>query len=273
MMFETRRYRMTLEYDGTGFVGWQIQSNGRSVQEVLETALADLFGIPVRVTGAGRTDAGVHAAGQAAHFDVATKLSPTTIHRAVNARLPADVTVLSLDEAPEGFHARFSASSRTYIYTVRRRYSPLRRHVSWYVCGRLDRARMQDAAALIPGTHRFTALSKHRDARDAGYCHVFEAVWIEQGEELVFRIRANRFLHGMVRAIVGALVRVGRGKFGVDAFRTVLEGKNAVDVPLVAPAQGLVLLEVRYDMEERELVRVRMEQLGKTMGGNASMSC
>jgi len=260
-MTDSQRYVMTVEYDGTDFVGWQIQPNSRTVQEILETALADLFGARARVTGAGRTDSGVHAKGQVAHFDASTKLEARVIMAALNARLPDDVTIRLLAQAEPDFHARFSASSRAYEYIISTERSPLRRGYSWHVKGKLDHASIAGTAARLAGARDFIAFSLAGDDDTHRYCHVFEAAWLVAGSEARFSIRANRFLRGMVRALVGGLVQVGRGRLSTDAFFEILESRDRGRMPMTAPPQGLFLVDVRYDADEFARMKVLMAEL------------
>jgi tRNA pseudouridine38-40 synthase len=253
-MHEPRRFRITVEYDGTDFVGWQLQPNGRSVQGVLEQAAAQLFGTELRVHGAGRTDAGVHATGQVAHFDAVTRLDAYTVGRALNATLPPDVSIRDASVAAPDFHSRFSASSRSYEYTIATRRIAIERRMRWLVYPRLDVGRMMDAAACLPGTHDFTPFSKFSPKKDHCFCHVYEAAWSLREDACVFAIRANRFLHGMVRALVGGLVLVGRGALPVDAFASILEDGDRARTPMLAPPHGLVLTAVGYDPEEYEFM-------------------
>lgn len=254
------RHRITVEYDGGDFVGWQTQPNGRSVQQEIETAAARLFQKPVRVTGAGRTDAGVHARGQVAHFDAATTLDAHTIGRALNAMLPPDVTIHDVARVESDFHARFSASSRAYVYTVTSRRTSIDRRTRWILHGRIDHGRILDAVPALSGTHDFTSFSKQSDDVEHCFCHVFDAAWNSDGPEGRFEIRANRFLHGMVRAIVGGLMQVGRGRLDPGDIEGLLAARDRALTPMLAPPQGLVLTEVRYDPEEYAMMRTVMAQ-------------
>jgi tRNA pseudouridine38-40 synthase len=195
MMHEgQKRFKLIVEYDGSDFVGWQLQPNGRSVQGALETALRALFSIDVRVHGAGRTDAGVHATGQVAHFDLVTQLDANTMMRALNAELPADVTVHAAEISAPDFHSRFSASSRSYVYTIAHDRLSLARRTQWILYAALDHEAIEAAVACLRGTHDFTAFSKYVPGLSHHYCHVFRAEW-QSGEATThFHIRANRFL-------------------------------------------------------------------------------
>lgn len=270
-MADVRRLKAVIEYDGTDFAGWQSQINGRAVQDVLETALRELLQEEIRVTGAGRTDAGVHARGQVAHFDTRGTLSSVVVRRGLNALLPKDVSIRSVEEVATDFHARFSASSRSYSYAIHRGRSPLYRRVSWSIYSRLDDAAAREAAGMLVGTRDFTPFSKRSEDAEHGFCHVFEAVWRGEGEFSRFFIRANRFLYGMVRMIVGALAEVGRGKTSPEEFGAYLERGERGSRFMLAPAQGLVFESVSYDREEFQEVKRIMEQVRGGSAGRAHL--
>lgn len=256
-----KRFRLLLEYDGTDFLGWQLQASGRTVQGEMEAALRRLFRQELRVHGAGRTDSGVHAAGQVAHFDLACRLDAATMTKALNAELPADITVRDAAIVDAEFHARFSASSRSYEYTiVHHRVSIDRRRV-WTLHAALDHGAVREAAACLAGTFDFKAFAKVVPDMAHHYCHVFSVEWEQDGGYSRFRIKANRFLQGMVRCLVGSLVHVGRRRITPADFVSILEQRDRGRAPMLAPAQGLVLTHVGYDREEWELVRDIMERL------------
>ncbi|MFA6233605.1 MAG: tRNA pseudouridine(38-40) synthase TruA [Bacteroidota bacterium] len=261
---QQKRFRLLVEYDGTDFAGWQFQSNERSVQGEIEHALQRLFQSHVRVHGAGRTDAGVHAIGQVAHFDLYSRLDGATVMRALNAELPADITIRDTIEVDDNFHSRFSASSRAYEYTiVQERVSIFRRH-QWILYARLDTDAILEAVECLRGTHDFTTFSKRVAAMPHHYCHVFDAAWEIDGDVHRFRIRANRFLQGMVRCLVGGLVYVGRHRITPEEFRSMLAGKDRGRAPMLAPSHGLVLTAVGYDQTERGQIDDIMNELRTT---------
>jgi tRNA pseudouridine38-40 synthase len=256
------RFKLLIEYDGTDFVGWQSQTNGRSVQRTIETALHELFSSEIRLNGAGRTDSGVHARGQVAHFDAETALPPDTIRNALNARLGPDLTIRNAEEVPDDFHARFSASSRRYTYRILTERSSLLRHDHFLCYAELNLQRMEDAAKCLAGTHDFTTMSKFSENAGHCFCHVFSAGWSGEGPVFHFNISANRFLTGMVRAIVGGLVLVGRGKLTVQEFSALLPLRDRRFTPQLAPPHGLTLEEVKYDPVEFDFIRRIMNELG-----------
>jgi tRNA pseudouridine38-40 synthase len=256
-----QRIKIRVEYDGTDFVGWQLQSNGRSVQGEIELALTKIFHQNIRVHGAGRTDAGVHASGQMAHFDALTNLDAHKIQRALNAKLPFDVSIRQAECVNQDFHARFSAASRSYTYTISHERVSLARHEQWILFARVKHPLIHAAVAQLRGTHDFTSFSKYVPEQIHHYCHVFEAEW-EEGETFSrLHIRANRFLQGMVRCIVGGLVLVGRGRYTLDDFTSILEEKDRARSPMLAPPNGLVLTDVGYDLADRQTIDRIKERL------------
>ena len=246
----TRRVRITLHYDGTGFHGWQVQAGVRTVQEELERALERLTTEPVRASAAGRTDAGVHATGQVVSADVPAKWHPAELRRALNAVLPSDVWVEAAVDAAPDFHARFSAADRSYEYrvgTADLAGSPFYNRVCWMPEEPLDRLLLDRCAVLLPGEHSFRAFAKTGQEARGERCIVHDAKWWEWPPVgIAFRIRANRFLHHMVRYLVGTMVDVARGRRPLDDMRLLLENDGSVRTSPPAPPNGLVLVGVGY---------------------------
>jgi tRNA pseudouridine38-40 synthase len=240
-------------YDGTAYAGFQVQPNGPTVQGELERALSGVCNEAVRVTGAGRTDAGVHASGQVIDFRTASALDGATIGRGVNALLPEDIAVSALEPAAEDFHARFSATGRTYEYRIRHaaERDPLERRRELHISGPLDVVAMRDASARLVGRRDFSSFA----AGPGGVRSVRRAEWCEQPARLRFEITADAFLRGMVRAIVGTLLRVGRGKIDAAAFEEIIAASERSVAGPSAPAHGLCLIAVEYGgaRERREL--------------------
>lgn len=243
------RYRLTLEYDGGAFAGWQRQANGPSVQAALEAAIARFAGHGVTVVGAGRTDAGVHAAGQVAHVDLAQAWEVATVRAATNFHLkPAAVAVLEVEEAASDFHARFSACARLYRYRILNRPAPpvLDRARVWWVPKPLDVAAMADSAGLLVGRHDFSAF---RAALCQAHSPVktMDALDIRRvGEEIWLDARARSFLHNQVRIIAGTLKEIGEGRAGPDRIAAALAtGRRQMAGPTAPPA-GLCLMAVLY---------------------------
>lgn len=234
-----------MAYDGTAYAGFQVQPNARTVQGELERALSGVCDEAVRVTGAGRTDAGVHASGQVIDFRTASALDGLTIGRGVNALLPEDIAVSALEPAAEDFHARFSATGRTYEYRIRhgRERDPLERRRELHIAGPLDVPAMRDASARLVGRRDFSSFA----AGPGGVRSVRRAEWCEPGaSRLRFEITADAFLRGMVRAIVGTLLWVGRGKIDPATFEKIVEGTDRALAGPSAPANGLCLVAVEY---------------------------
>lgn len=241
-----RNVKLLIEYDGTDFVGWQVQLNGRSVQGVLESTLKEILRENVRVIGAGRTDAGVHARGQVANFHTTCSLDPKSLHAALNALLPEDVVIRSSDEVGANFHARYDAKQRTYRYYISETQTALARRFTWFVKYTLDLESMNEAALRILGEREFGSYCKANPERHHSRCTVRLARWSGSGGQLTFEICANRFLHGMVRALVGSMVDVGRGYISLNDFVGSLERKSGNGVVMFAPAKGLFLEKVEY---------------------------
>jgi tRNA pseudouridine38-40 synthase len=245
-----KRYRLQVEYDGSEFRGWQWQPNGRTVQGVIEEALQRIFRQEIRVNGSGRTDSGVHALGQTAHFEAPECFPPEKLLLALNGNLPEDVRVWELREADPDFHARFSAHWRWYRYRIFTRQRAVERQFGWYLKFRLDTQRLQEAARLLVGEHDFTAFSclgQDEPATPHGCkCLVYAAGWELSAEEFRFHIVANRFLRHMVRGLVGAIVDVSRGRFDLDYFAALLKETKKPDLVKNAQARGLCLMRVGY---------------------------
>jgi len=241
-----RNIRIVLEYDGAAYSGWQRQEGDPTVQEAVEKAIAGILGEEVTICGAGRTDAGVHARGQVANFRTTTPMECGRIARGLNALLAADIAVVRCDDVPESFHARFDATGRRYGYTITTTPTALDRGRTWYVKYRLEPEPMREAASLLPGRHDFTSFCRAGADVRHHLCDVRAASWETDGARLTFSITADRFLHGMVRALVGTMVDVGRGFITVADFRRVLAGRDRTLAGPAAPPAGLVLEEVYY---------------------------
>jgi len=247
-----RVLKLTIEYDGTEFAGWQVQPGARTVQGTLEEAFSKLEGVPVSVHGAGRTDSGVHALGQVAHVETGLVLPPDRVAGALNARLPDDVRIRSVEEAPEGFNARFSATMRSYVYVMAVTESPLWRNRRWVVGRRLDIEAMREAAELLIGEHDFSSFCLKGSAPAHHRCRLdsISLEWLpELGGMMVLRVSANRFLRGMVRSLVGTLAEVGRGRTSASEFHDILEARDRSEAGATAPACGLYLEKVEYSGE------------------------
>lgn len=243
------RYKLTIEYDGRGFVGWQRQDNGPSVQQALERAITGFCGETVNVFGAGRTDAGVHALGQVAHFDIDRGVRPETVRNALNFHLkPAAVAVVKAETVQADFHARFSARERSYLYRITNRRAPLAlaRGRTWWVPTPLDVPAMAAAARVLIGRHDFTSF-RASICQAASPVKTLDAVAVVgDGDEIRVEVRARSFLHHQVRNIVGTLRRVGEGKWTAADVAAVLAARDRTKAGPTAPAEGLYLVSVGY---------------------------
>lgn len=240
------RYFIEITYHGAGYAGWQSQLNATGVQAVVEEALFTLLRQATPVTGAGRTDAGVHARQLFAHFDTEIAL-PDLFVRRMNGVLPQDIAVIQLCEPqPPDLHARFDAVSRAYEYVITTRKSPLHMGRSMWVKQELDVEAMRQGAALLLEYEDFASFCKAHGQQETTLCTLTEARWEEQEHLLIFHIRANRFLRGMVRGIVGTLISVGKGHLTVGDFRRILEAQDRQAAGMQADACGLTLTEVTY---------------------------
>ena len=246
-----RNFCLTVEYDGTDFKGWQVQPGQRTVQGEIESAIHALFGCQIRITGAGRTDAGVHALGQVASFSVSTDLAEAVICRALNGLLPRDIVVKAVQTVSADFNARRHARSREYEYQIARTRCALGRQYAWQYAAPLDVAAMQEAAGRLLGEKDFTSLCVCASERDNRVCRVSCADLVET-DGLLFRIVADRFLRGMVRAAVGTLIQVGRGKRDPSDIDRILNARDRSAAGPSAPAEGLCLRRVSYDHSSGE---------------------
>ena len=241
------RYFVWFGYDGAAYHGWQIQPNGNSVQEELQRGLSTLLREEISVTGAGRTDAGVHARVMVAHFDTEKALDCRQLAYKLNRLLPQDIAVDRVEQVSDDLHARFSATSRTYHYYIHTRKDPFRRAYSCEMHYDLDFAKMNEAGRILTTYEDFGAFCKaHSDVKTT-LCQVTKAEWIQTSDSSwYFEITANRFLRNMVRAVVGTLIDVGRGRLSIDDFKKVIEGKQRSEAGESMPANALFLEEIVY---------------------------
>jgi tRNA pseudouridine38-40 synthase len=241
------RYFIYLSYNGRNYCGWQNQPNGISVQQKLEETLSLFLRKKIAVTGAGRTDAGVHARLMVAHFDwEGDALDVRQITEKLNRMLPPDIAVFKTVPVHAGAHARFDAISRTYRYYVSQQKDPFRHEYTCFVSGKLDIETMNLAASKLYEYTDFTSFSKlHTDVK-TNHCKIFYARWEEAGSELVFTIQADRFLRNMVRAIVGTLLEAGRGKLGIEDFCRIITSKDRGQAGTSVPGNALFLEDICY---------------------------
>ena len=243
------RLCLTVEYDGTAYGGWQVQPNALTVQEQVESALAQVVGYPVRIHSSGRTDAGVHAIDMKAHFDVDTLLPLSAYREGVNRFLPQDIVVRQVVRVEDDFHARFDAQGKWYRYRIYRGEirSPLHRLNTWHISMSLDIEAMKQAASVLVGTHDFSVFQASGCAAATTRRTLFDVTLGEQDGELVIDVRGSGFLKNMVRILVGSLVEVGRGRLTAEKLREILECGQRGQAGLTAPPQGLCLMQVWYE--------------------------
>jgi len=243
-----RNIKLTIQYEGTNYHGWQTQSNAPSIQKIIEDKLSVILHHKITLYGSGRTDAGVHALSQVANFLTNSKLKPEVIKRALNSLLPSDIVIRKAEEVDEKFHARYLAKSRVYQYVIwnDRTPSPFLRRFSWFVASNLDVEGMQKAGSLLIGRHDLSSFQgadriESRTVRDIRRLDIKK-----MGKLIIFTIEANSFLKHMVRNIVGTLVEVGKGRMNLERFRRVIMARDRKKAGPSAPAHGLFLREVKY---------------------------
>ncbi|WP_062107608.1 tRNA pseudouridine(38-40) synthase TruA [Bacillus niameyensis] len=248
-MNDTTRYKAIIAYDGTAFSGFQIQMNGRTVQEELEKALKKIHkGIQIKVTGSGRTDAGVHSRGQVIHYDSWLRIPPMNWIKALNTVLPSDVAVLKVEKAAEDFHARYDVKGKTYKYVI---YTspvrdPIKRHYAAHYPYKINISDMKAAAKYLVGTHDYTSFCSTK-TKITNKVRTISKIHIEQDEEQVtFSFTGNGFLYNMVRILVGTLLKVGTGKITPESMTDIIQKRDREWAGKTAPSEGLYLWEVYY---------------------------
>lgn len=240
------RYRLDIAYKGTSYHGWQIQPNAVTVQEILNDKLSLILREKIKTTGSGRTDTGVHASQQTVHFDCINEISFDLKHK-LNAILPADIAINNTQQVTEEFHARFSAKSRAYHYYITSKKSPFLIDSSYLFSHKLDIESMNQACDILKKHTNFEAFSKVKTAVNNFECTIFEAKWNIERNQIIFYIKANRFLRNMVRAIVGTMLEVGTNQISLEKFEQVIESKSRKKAGFSVPAHGLYLSEVNYE--------------------------
>jgi len=243
------RYFLDISYKGTSYHGWQIQPNANTVQAEIEAALEKFYSTAIGITGSGRTDTGVHALQQIAHFDAPSIIEPDQIAYKLNAILPKDIVINDCQQVKNEAHARFDATERAYAYHIRTRRSPFGANESLFVPYDLDLDLMNQAAKTLIGEQDFESFSRVKTEVNHFICDIRNAHWERNGNELVFHVVADRFLRGMIRALVGTLIEVGRGKLTVDEFVGIREAKDRQKAGKAASPDGLYLSKVSYPSE------------------------
>ncbi len=240
------RYFFEISYNGTHYHGWQNQANAVGVQQIVEDALSKLFRTEIEITGSGRTDAGVHCSQQFFHTEIDKEFSPKDLVHRLNAFLPKDIAIRSIHQVRPEAHARYDAFERSYEYKITQTKNPLLVGYAYYYFRDLDVPTMNKAAALLVGEHDFECFSKVKTDVNHFLCTIKKARWNQSEELLVFNITANRFLRGMVRAVVGTLLDVGSGKISVKEFQDIIKSKDRKKAGMNVPPEGLYLVSVKY---------------------------
>lgn len=257
------KYKLTLEYDGTGYRGWQTQQNARSVQGTLIQAAVELFGHDVDVQGAGRTDAGVHALGQVAHLTVKDEQQPRKLREGLNDLLPAGINILKVEQAAADFHARHDAVGRVYVYVISRVRTAFGKRYVWWVKDALNTAKMKEACRLFQGFHDFASFADRRLERNASTKVQIDSISIEEtGDLIIFRVAGSHFLWKMVRRMAGVLVEVGRGKLMKGDVEAMLTSPSDLPARLTAPPSGLFLAQVLYKGDPEAPLHLPLPLLG-----------
>jgi len=242
-----RNIKLIIEYDGTKYQGWQVQAKGPTIQGMIEEKLALLTGETICLVGSGRTDAGVHALGQVAHFKTDSKMDVQAIQRALNSLLPPDISIQRAEEVEEGFHARRQSKSKIYEYRILNRElrSAFQHGYAWHIPQKLNLREMKEATEYLIGEHDFSSFRSVGTPTRTAVRRIIRAEWRRDGF-LYLEIEATGFLKQMVRAIVGTLVEVGKGKMSAEEFQKILESRDRKKAGQTAPAHGLFLKEVKY---------------------------
>jgi len=242
----TRNIKLRIEYDGTDFSGWQKQPKLRTVQGEIEDKLTGILREKITLTGSGRTDVGVHALEQVANFKTESELNLNSIYKGLNSLLPEDILIKEVEEAGSDFNSRYGAKSRIYRYKIYSGRDIFQRRYVWEVSYSLNFERIKKTTQVILGRQDFTSFCVSKSAKPDNHCQVMRADWKKDGNRLEFEIEADRFLHTMVRSLVGTLIDVGRGYLSLKDFADILKAKDHRKAGLTAPAKGLYLAKVNY---------------------------
>jgi tRNA pseudouridine38-40 synthase len=244
------RYFIEVAYKGTNYAGFQIQQNANTIQAEIEKALHTYYRQAVELTGSSRTDAGVHAQQNFFHFDTTLSIDVLAAEKAIyhlNAILPLDIVVKNIRQVAEDAHCRFDAINRSYVYTIHQTKNPFVLDSAYYFPYTIDIVALNTAAALLLAHSNFQSFSKKNTQVFTYECTLSKSIWIAQDDLVQYHVTGNRFLRGMVRGLVGTMLLVGRGKYSLEKFKTIIENKNNADVDFSAPAKGLILKEVKFN--------------------------
>ncbi len=243
-----KNYKITISYDGTSLHGWQVQKNARTVQGDIENALEKIFNKKINLIGAGRTDSGVHALGQVANFKVSTSMTTDELKNALNGNLGRDIFIINCNEVSIDFHSRFSAVKREYIYKIQTNFTPISRNFTWSLDSNfIDINILNKCSKLVIGEHDFSQLSKKNVEIENKNCHIHSSKWIVDNSSLNYIISANRFLHHMVRYLVGVMIEVSKKNLlSIDDFESMLNANERKFI-FKAPSKGLYLNRISYE--------------------------
>ena len=239
-------YKLTIQYDGTNYSGWQIQDNAVTVQQKITDAVKVIIKENINLVGSGRTDSGVHALGQIANFQTKSEIDIFRFKHSLNSILPADISVLNMSKVSENFHSRFDAIKRSYLYFLSLNKSPFYNNYSWHYHDGINIAEINNLSQVLIGEHDYTSFSKKNTEFENKNCIIYSAHWKKSGELVIFLIEANRYLHGMVRTIVGTLLKLIKEPKSEISLLEILNLKNREAARESAPAKGLFLYKVKY---------------------------
>ncbi|HKI79907.1 MAG TPA: tRNA pseudouridine(38-40) synthase TruA [Ignavibacteriaceae bacterium] len=239
-------YFLHIQYDGAAYSGWQIQDNAETVQQRIVDAIKVILKEKVNLIGSGRTDTGVHALGQIANFKVESELDIYKFKHSLNSILPEDISIIKMKKVPEEFHARFNAKKRSYLYLISKMKSPFYNNYSWYYHNKINVEALNNYSKLLIGEHNFSSFAKKKSEVENKNCNIYNAHWKESGELIMFFIEANRFLHGMVRTVVGTLLGISSNDEKEEKLIKILESQDREVAGETAPAKGLFLYKVKY---------------------------
>jgi len=241
-------FKLTLSYDGSNFSGWQIQPDERTIQNEIQIAIQNIFhNKDIKLYGSGRTDSGVHAINQTANFLIEnTNMSEKQIIDAINSKVSRDIYVLDCQKIDEGFNSRYSAINREYLYKISRKYSPFLRKYSWYQNYTIDFNKLKECSEIILGEHDFSNFCKSISLQEKNFCNISKSIWKINDDTISYRVRSNRFLHHMVRMLVGTMVEVSKNRITLEEFNSMIKNPNTNKKVITAPALGLYLYKVYY---------------------------